>query len=354
MEELLKSKIEKLEEKLGSVEIQYFKSDCVTITEELKTGGESTVFSGQIRTNCGLVLPCAIKQYNCNNDESLKYIMSETEILVSLYHNHPTFSNFFIRFFGLTVLNDKYCLLMEKGISDLLSFKKKYGMKRELVYEVTSKLLRILHFLHSNDIVHHDLKPENILIKHIQKKDRNEISDLDICLIDFSMTKKLPSKLKRIWTEDCNGTQGYQAPELIKIGTTYDQLIDIFACGVTICVLLTDTSTQDVKELLQQIHNDVLKDLIGKNILSKFKLKVNQKISKLLISMLGEKEKRKKVQLLEASGVFKKAADEIVQLSYNPPTPPTSDEDVFVQRPKRKRLNNQQPASRLLRSGRVC
>lgn len=282
--------------------------------------------------------------------------MSETEVLVSLYHNHPTFSNFFVRFFGLAVINEKYCLLMEKGISDLLSFKKKYGMKKELVYEVASKLLRILHFLHSNDIVHHDLKPENILIKHVQRNNREEALDLDVCLIDFSMTKKLPSKLKRIWTEDCNGTQGYQAPELIKIGTTYDQLIDVFACGVTICVLLTDFSVDEIKDLLKEIHNDVRKELLGKNILSKFKLKTNQKISKLLTAMLGEKEKRKKVLLLQTSDAFKKAADEIIQLSFNPPTPPTSDEDVYVQRPKRKRLHEQQSdsgATRLLRSGRV-
>lgn len=282
--------------------------------------------------------------------------MSETEVLVSLYHDHPTFSNFFVRIFGLAILNEKYCLLMERGISDLLSFKKEYGMKKELVFEVASKLLRILHFLHSNDIVHHDLKPENILIKHIQRSNREDVLDLDVCLIDFSMTKKLP-KLKRIWTKDCNGTRGYQAPELIKTGTTYDQLIDVFACGVTICVLLTDTSVKDEKDLLQETHKFVQKGSLGKNIISKFKFETSQKVSELLTTMLGDKEKRKTIHLLQASDIFKKASDDIMQLSFNPPTPPTSDEDIVVQRPKRKRINEQQSnskATRLLRSGRVC
>ena len=65
-----------------------------------------------------------------------------------------------------------------------------------------AQLVLALEYLHSKNIVHRDLKPENICM----------YSNGYICLVDYGISKTLPSENLRTYTN--KGTQGWTSPEV--------------------------------------------------------------------------------------------------------------------------------------------
>ena len=82
-------------------------------------------------------------------------------------------------------------------------------------------------------IAHRDIKPENILLS---ENDEVKLSDFGLGTDDFD------SKLK-------SGTRQYMAPEILSITgqKINNQLLDIWAIGITLLVMLTGKGF-DVKE----------------------------------------------------------------------------------------------------------
>jgi serine/threonine protein kinase len=86
-----------------------------------------------------------------------------------------------------------------------------------------------LHYLHSQGFAHRDLKPENILL------DKN----FDVKLVDFGFACPLEGRDGTGFSRSVIGTPGYMAPEILDKQPYQGQVVDLFACGVILFIMLT-------------------------------------------------------------------------------------------------------------------
>ncbi|CAK57229.1 unnamed protein product (macronuclear) [Paramecium tetraurelia] len=105
------------------------------------------------------------------------------------------------------------------------------------VYVIMKQILNIVQYLHSKGYVHRDIKPENILLS--QYRDPSKLY-----MIDFGLTAKKEDVATRY--PNC-GTPGYIAPEVINFDPhhPYDELSDIFSCGVLLHKIIYGTDLFD-------------------------------------------------------------------------------------------------------------
>jgi serine/threonine protein kinase len=99
----------------------------------------------------------------------------------------------------------------------------------ETVTSIAFHMLGALSYLHSKGIWHRDLKPENILVM-----DASNIGG-SVVLSDFGLAAR--SSDRRALAEAC-GSVFYAAPEIYQ-GRSYDETVDIWALGVTLCACAT-------------------------------------------------------------------------------------------------------------------
>ena len=132
----------------------------------------------------------------------------------------------------------------------------------EFMYQV---LLAVDH-LHSKGVCHRDIKPENFLISP------NAEGGVTLKLSDFGLAIRLPEPSKNTLRE-LAGTPAYQAPEIHNLSSAeatggYGLGVDIWACGVTLFVILSGGKNPFVsannKLLLTEIRSGQIKleDLI--------------------------------------------------------------------------------------------
>jgi tRNA A-37 threonylcarbamoyl transferase component Bud32 len=112
--------------------------------------------------------------------------------------------------------------LVEGG--DLLEYVLNRGKLTEReARRVFRQLVRVLQYLHRNNILHRDLKPENILLEFDSFKEIKKIKLIDFGFATFYAKDDLPCL-------SC-GTLNYAAPEVL-VGEEYDESSDLFSCGV--------------------------------------------------------------------------------------------------------------------------
>jgi len=115
------------------------------------------------------------------------------------------------------------------GALSLQSYLKSKAAKKLNESEVKlifKQLVDGVSYLHKNNIAHRDLKLENILI------DDNK----NIKVIDFGFSLVTPRNKP---LNVCCGTPSYMAPELIAKKNYYGHLVDIWALGILLFVLLS-------------------------------------------------------------------------------------------------------------------
>ncbi|EPY22631.1 protein kinase [Strigomonas culicis] len=130
--------------------------------------------------------------------------------------------------------------------------------KERDVMLIARQLLEALHYMHKRcSVVHRDVKPENILY------DCDEHNNFNVFLTDFGYAKYFCSTAEECSTNGCHcseemvsaspqGTLGFAAPEVLSAYKMKKQgganamtpvellqRMDVFAAGVTLCILLT-------------------------------------------------------------------------------------------------------------------
>ncbi len=100
----------------------------------------------------------------------------------------------------------------------------------EATINVAERLINILCYIHSNDIIYRDLKPANIMMSDTGQ----------IWLVDFGTVRRFSPE--KIGDTECLGTMGYAAPEQYGGWGQSDRRTDIYGFGVTLFYLLTGKS----------------------------------------------------------------------------------------------------------------
>jgi uncharacterized protein YjbI with pentapeptide repeats len=128
---------------------------------------------------------------------------------------------------------DGFCLVQE--YIDARSLAETQEWQPREVKNIALAILEILVYLQSVTVFHRDIKPENILI------DENS----NIYLVDFGSAKINNGELSTI----VSGTMGFMSPELL-FGKELTKASDLYSLGATLICLLTNTSSENIKNLI--------------------------------------------------------------------------------------------------------
>ena len=123
----------------------------------------------------------------------------------------------------------EYCdgLTLEKYILENAG----HVIDRKIIFSFTYQILKSLAKIHSSGIIHRDIKPCNIFIKNNQIK-----------IGDFGLATRYSNTGKLLKSKKIEGTPLYLSPEQ-KNYKTYNEKVDIYACGITLYEMCSCFST---------------------------------------------------------------------------------------------------------------
>ena len=214
-------------------------NDKYIVGEKIGSGSFSSVYVVHDKNNPNNKFCCKIIPRNKIVDaKDMNQLEREVQCLSKIRHKSiAQFINFFIG-------EENYYIIMEliNGYSlvKFLNASGENGLSIRLIWLITSQLIQVLYFLHSNGIVHRDIKLENIIV----------CKDMTIKLIDFgfcnfssscssilgckSESETIFSKNGTTLFQTICGTLSFLAPECI-LGAPYDGFkSDMWSAGVVI------------------------------------------------------------------------------------------------------------------------
>ncbi|XP_055350823.1 serine/threonine-protein kinase 25-like isoform X2 [Paramacrobiotus metropolitanus] len=191
----------------------------------------------------------AVKRLPADSQQVVDSTLAEYHLIKSIPHTN------LVRYFGLQLnvfaalpglhigQRDELWLIMELCQRDNLKDLAKRKLAFEEIVDIAQQVLRGLHHLHVNGIVHRDLKCQNVLVG----------MDGTIKLADFGLIKQLEGTMTRTnELQPDTGTLRYMAPEVVledanreyKIG----RLSDIWSFGCMLPEMLTGNDPEYVIE----------------------------------------------------------------------------------------------------------
>ncbi len=109
------------------------------------------------------------------------------------------------------------------------------------ILEILTELLKILEYVHENQVIHRDIKPENII---------RRASDRKLFLVDFGAAKSV-SATTVVNQGTSIGTFEYTAPEQLRGFATFGS--DLYSLGVTCLNLLTGIAPDQLSDMNEMV-----------------------------------------------------------------------------------------------------
>ena len=199
---------------------------------------------------------CVIKQLKSQTDNPQidqrvrERFSQEAAVLEKLGEGHSQIP----KLYGHFEENNLFFLALEWIDGETLNNRIKFAgkMSEEQVKEIIASLLRVLDYIHENQIIHRDVKPQNIILRK---------SDDEPVLIDFGVVKETIDRSVTTGGNDVTisiGTPQFMSPEQAAGRPEFSS--DLYSLGLTAIYLLTGKWPQDLetdpktREMLWQNH----------------------------------------------------------------------------------------------------
>ncbi|KAM3144599.1 hypothetical protein pb186bvf_003206 [Paramecium bursaria] len=177
-------------------------------------------------------------------EKDLTNLRQEIEILRRLKHEN------IILLLDAFETQGEFCLVTEFAQGELFEIlEDDNNLSESEVRKIAQQLVRALHYLHSNRIIHRDMKPQNILLS------ANGV----VKLCDFGFARAMSTNTQVL--HSIKGTPLYMAPELVQ-EQPYNHTVDLWSLGVILYELFVGQPpfyTNQIYSLIQLIIKDPVK-----------------------------------------------------------------------------------------------
>ena len=178
------------------------------------------------------------------SEKDLRNLRQEIQILRNLRHEN------IIQMLDTFETKSEFCVVMEFAQGELFEIlEDDRSLPEEEVRLIAKQLVRALHYLHENRIIHRDMKPQNILIG----------SNGNVKLCDFGFARAMSCNTMMVTS--IKGTPLYMAPEVVQ-EKPYNHTVDLWSLGVILYELYVGQPpfyTNSIYSLINHIVKDPVK-----------------------------------------------------------------------------------------------
>ncbi|KAK6228315.1 HEAT repeat - like 1 [Theobroma cacao] len=210
------------------------------VIELVGEGSFGKVYKGR-RKYTGQTVAMKFIMKHGKTEKDIHNLRQEIEILRKLKHEN------IIEMIDSFESQQEFCVVTEFAQGDLFQIlEDDKCLPEEQVQAIAKQLVRALHYLHSNRIIHRDMKPQNILI--------GAGSVVKLC--DFGFARAMSTNT--VVLRSIKGTPLYMAPELVR-EQPYNHTVDLWSLGVILYELFVGQPpfyTNSVYALIRHIVKD--------------------------------------------------------------------------------------------------
>lgn len=183
------------------------------VLEHIGEGSFGKVYKAR-RKNTGFTVAMKFITKTNKNMKDLKSLRQEIGILKKLNHEN------IILMYDAFETEREFCVVTEYAPGELFAIlQDDQTLPEATIQTIAKQLVKALHYLHSNRIIHRDMKPQNVLLA----------TDGTVKLCDFGFARSMSSNT--LVLTSIKGTPLYMSPELVK-ELPYDNTSDLWSLGV--------------------------------------------------------------------------------------------------------------------------